>query len=126
MALNRGAVVLSVAAWQAFVEDLALAILEELAPPSGQPGLPLHRLVAADLKGAIGRFNTPDAHNCVEVLGRVNFDPSSAWAITFKWEKQWSARRNGPILATTSLTSHEARGELDTWLAVAQFVAMLP
>jgi hypothetical protein len=75
-------VVLTAAAWQAFVQDTTRAILTGLAVPSSDPGHPLYNLVKAATSTAIGRFNTPDSRNSISLFANVGFDPAPLWSFT--------------------------------------------
>lgn len=60
-ALNRGAVVMCLSAWEAFVEELAKAAIEKFRPVN--PGGTAWQSVNATVRAQIGRFNTPNADN---------------------------------------------------------------
>ena len=66
--LNRAAVVISVSAWESYVEELmreSLQALRPLAPPMGNwPAL------SAFILGELGRFNTPNAQNVANLINR--------------------------------------------------------
>lgn len=80
VSLNRAVVVMAVGAWQVAVENLTLTGLDLAATHSasvyGSNVQPYVGLV----KGAIGRFSTPNSTKSRELLLNVGFDPSSAWA----------------------------------------------
>jgi hypothetical protein len=57
-ALNRAAVVICVSAWEAFVEELVRESLEAIRPPA--PPMGTWPALNASVRGAIGRFNTPN------------------------------------------------------------------
>src|ERR1044072_5887760 len=78
--LNRAAVVLTVAAWQAYVEDLTRAILACLEIPHGQEGHGQYRVIEVAVNNALRRFNTPDAKRSLNLLAEVGFDPRSNWS----------------------------------------------
>jgi hypothetical protein len=46
VSLNRAIVVLTVAAWQAFIQDLVIEILTTIEVPPGQPGRDYYRLMS--------------------------------------------------------------------------------
>jgi hypothetical protein len=79
MTLNRAVIVLTVAAWQAYVEDLAHGILETVHPAAGAQGYGLWQLIKASTDSAVGRFNTPNAENTRLVLSNLGFDPQPHW-----------------------------------------------
>ena len=64
--INRGIVVLTVAAWQAFVEDLTIAVLYTMRRNvAGQPNLAgQFQLVEAASRNAVHRLNTPMCSMC--------------------------------------------------------------
>jgi hypothetical protein len=66
--LNRAAVVISVSAWESYVEELmreSLQALRPAAPPLGNwPSL------NAFILGELGRFNTPNGQNVANLINR--------------------------------------------------------
>ena len=66
--INRAIVVLSVSAWESYVEELMRETLSALRPPGPPHAHPWPALNAYVL-GLLGRFNTPNASN-VEALIR--------------------------------------------------------
>src|SRR3954454_16126166 len=64
--LNRSAVVISVSAWESYVEELMRECLQVLRPPSG-PTPPWTALNAYVL-GLLGRFNTPSSANVPNLI----------------------------------------------------------
>jgi hypothetical protein len=106
--INRAVVVLTVAAWQAFVEDLAVAILRTVEPPAGDPTRSAWVLVNALTRGAAGRYNTPNVFNTRSLLASVGFDPEPSWSWGF------GHGRSGP--------SDVAR-RIDQWLEVRHSIA---
>lgn len=82
--LNRGVVVLAVATWQAFVQDLATALrdatLLELKSATGT-----HLMIGVvkqwepDFNEAVRRFSTPDDQKTRQLLQRAGFDPRPHW-----------------------------------------------
>jgi len=108
--LNRAAVFLSVAAWQAYVADTARAILADIAIPSGQRGCQEYLVVKSLTSGSLGRFNTPNAYNSLGLLSNVGFDPKPSWSFTLLSPK----RPYGPA---------EVEDEIDEWLAVRHAIA---
>jgi hypothetical protein len=108
--LSRAAVVLAAAAWQAYVQDTTEAILQDLAVPTGHQGYALYSLVRAATQTALGRFNTPNAHNTLALFSNVGFDPSSCWAF-----------RIG--VPTRVYTTQRVSNEIDGWLQVRHSIA---
>ncbi len=93
--LNRAVVVLTAAAWQAYVQDTTAAILLSLEVPPGHQGHALFSLIRAATRTASGRFNTPNARNTLMLLDNVGFDPSPNWT-------SGSVRRSTHIRRLTS------------------------
>lgn len=122
LSLNKGAVVFAVAAWQAYVEDVAEAILVALAPPATDPSAGMYRLLAGRVREQIRRFNTPNAQNTLDLLSLVGFDPLPYWQFGFRWEWQRSDRY-GSMTRFTTLTSADCRKELDAWLLIRHRIA---
>lgn len=119
MSLNRAVVILTVAAWQAYVEDLARAALGILAPT---PQTLLYQLIRADTLNAIRRFNTPNSRNTIDLLIRTGFDPSVLWAFLTRWP--WARLTTGEIFyQQKTWTSAQAIEELDIWLQVRHRIA---
>jgi RiboL-PSP-HEPN len=79
--LNRAAIVITVSAWESYVEELmreSLTALRPAAPPLGNwPAL------SAFILGELGRFNTPNAQNVANLihrcLGLANVRSSRGW-----------------------------------------------
>lgn len=108
VSLNRAMVVLTVAAWQAFVQDLVREALAIIAIPPTQPGHAHFRLIEIDAKRAIRSFSTPGPQNTRNLLGHVGVDPGPYWT--------WWA---GPV----HYTQAEVQLRMDEWLSVRHAVA---
>jgi hypothetical protein len=108
--LNRAAVVLCVAAWQAFVEDTARAILDDLAVPHGTPSYGPYKIVKALVSTSLGRFNTPNSRNSLALLNDLGFDSQPAWSFSM-------TRPNRQYAPAT------VGDEIDEWLAVRHAIA---
>lgn len=67
--LNRSAVVISVSAWESYVEELMRECLQALFP-SG-PDLGAWPALNAHVLGLLGRFNTPNARNVSDLINRA-------------------------------------------------------
>lgn len=80
-ALNRGVVVLSVSAWEAYVEELVKESLERLKPAGPQMGT--WPSLNASARGLVGRFNNPNPENVrtliSEAIGFANVTASWSW-----------------------------------------------
>jgi hypothetical protein len=82
--VNRGPIVLAVAAWQAFIQDTACALRDEaLAELSAISGAPLlggaMKSWATDFEAALEKFSTPGPEQSRSLLMRVGFDPRPSW-----------------------------------------------
>lgn len=82
--VNRGTIVLAVAAWQAFVQDVAVALrdtaLAELHLISGATVLPAAmQQWKVDFDSAVHKFATPDPEKSRALWRRVGFDPRPSW-----------------------------------------------
>lgn len=108
--MNRAAVVLTVAAWQAFIQDLTEAILAHLEIPHGHEGHGLYRVVKVAAKNSLRRFNTPNAKNSLNLLADVGFDPTTNWLFVMG---------NPPA----SYGISDIRAEIDGWLEVRHKIA---
>lgn len=80
--LNRAGVVISVSAWESYVEELMRESLQALRPAS--PPLGNWPALSAFVHGELARFNTPNAQNVANLihrcLGLANVRTSWAWA----------------------------------------------
>jgi hypothetical protein len=108
--LNRAVVVLTAAAWQAYVQDTTAAILLSLEVPPGHQGHAMFALIRAATRTASGRFNTPNARNTLMLFNNVGFDPSSSWVFGI----------GAPVRA---YTTPDVRREIDGWLDVRHSIA---
>jgi hypothetical protein len=108
MSLNRAIVVMTVAAWQAFVQDIVKEALDLLERPAGDRARPHFQIVKASAMTAAHNYSTPNAENSRRLLMHVGFDPCSHW--------QWQA---GPATITQGL----ARERMNQWLAVRHAIA---
>src|SRR5690348_4333777 len=63
MSLNRAVVVLTVAAWQAYVQDLVTETLKVFEIPPGDHARAVYVAVRADVLSAADKFSTPNSDN---------------------------------------------------------------
>jgi hypothetical protein len=66
--LNRAAVVMSVSAWESYVEELMRESLAALRPVTAHPGN--WPALSAFIQGELGRFNTPNSQNVANLINR--------------------------------------------------------
>jgi hypothetical protein len=107
VSINRAIVVLTVAAWQAYVEDLLDEIVEYLRVSPNDPAFPRFRVILADCRTAIHRFSTPNAEGTRELLMRGGFDPWPSWS----WGGRWS------------MQGTQVRERMNQWLQVRHAIA---
>ncbi len=112
VSLNRAVVVVSVASWQAFNQDVTLMLIEDMRPKKDEyekaaffrgAESDWRRRKAAVTEG-VGRYQTPNAENTRKLLSLVGFDPWELW----KWDEE---------------SSHGNRTRLDEWLKVRHAIA---
>jgi hypothetical protein len=118
--VNRGTIVLAVAAWQAFVQDAAKALrdaaLDELqadAPNSGLVQAAMHQW-KIDFNGAVEKFSTPGPDQTVTLLKRAGFDPKPSWT--------WS-QRGGQGKQDVLVEPEHVAKVIKQWLRVRHDVA---
>jgi hypothetical protein len=108
MSLNRAVVVLTVAAWQAYVQDLVTEVLSAFEIPGGDNGRAMYLAIRAEVLSSADRFTTPNSENTRKLLLRLGFDPWPHW--------EWQA---GPQY----LSASRARERMDQWLKVRHAIA---
>jgi hypothetical protein len=117
-ALHRAGVVLTVAAWQAYVEKILNEALDKVSddldnPPGGiaSPNWAKHtfKMRRAAIRNNISKFNTPNSENVRTLLrDGVDFDPWPFWEYR-TGPRQWS--------------SAEVRTRTNKWVLVRHSVA---
>lgn len=117
--VNRGTIVLAVAAWQAFIQDIAQALcdkaLAELKPVTTTPlTVGAVEQWQVDFVAALRKFSTPAPDQLCTLLQRVGFNPRPSWTWT-----QRGGRGNGTVLVEPK---HVAQ-VLEQWLKVRHAVA---
>lgn len=119
-ALYRAGVVLSVAAWETYVEELLRVCYSVIETDSNAvggggttpiPGWARHAfsLRRVDLTNSLKQFNTPNSDQVAKLMGQwIGFDPISSW--TWKWKgNSWS--------------SGQVKARVDNWLSIRHGVA---
>jgi hypothetical protein len=107
-ALRSSAVVLTVAAWQAFVEDIARAVLDGTKGKAAGSAAILAALADASLANALGSFNTPNTQNVDKLFSGVGFALGPGWTVT---------------VAGTSLSAIHASDVNNAWMQVRHSIA---
>jgi hypothetical protein len=123
LSLNRGAVVFAIAAWQTYVEQVTLAMAVAGAPPVGDPTVRVYSMLKANIENQVRRLNVPNAQKTLDLWSWIAFNPAPAWSFTFSWEKQRSIAHGGAIAHQATLTSQQAKDELDTWVLIRHKIA---
>ncbi|MFF0479592.1 hypothetical protein [Streptomyces sp. NPDC004284] len=117
--INRGTIVLAVAAWQAIIQDIAMVLRDELVAEA-KNALGTRLLADAierwkmDFEVALKDFSTPNPDNTRNLLKRVGFDPQSHWTWT-----QSGGRGNSSI----TVKPKHVRKVIFQWIRVRNDVA---
>lgn len=113
--VNRAIVVLTVAAWQAVVQDFTLACVDLSAPGPNDPiSRPTYSLLAGRVKSEVGAFSTPNAENTRKLLQAAGFDPRPLWT----W-RQRGGRGKGMVTWTPA----DADARINEWLLLRHAIA---
>ncbi len=104
--LNRAAVVISVSAWESYVEELMRESLQALRPAA--PPLENWPSLSAFILGELGRFHTPNAQNVANLINRCLGLPSvrTSWG----WRNCTSAQAEGILNQALDLRHQIAHG----------------
>jgi hypothetical protein len=109
ISVNRAVVVIAVAAWQAAVQDMTLAILDHSAPgPGAAMPSAAYNVMAGQITHAVDLFATPNGEKCRQLLKSAGFDPFPYWS--------WTVGR-------ASYKSHEALSRLNQWVQLRHKIA---
>lgn len=113
LSLNRAIIVLTVAAWQAYVEALARAIFDSLGPPTDvtTPGRTLAAIWEgrrAEVENMIDRYSTPNADNTLGLFRAVGFHPEDSWT----WGQGHGEMKPGQI-----------KDRLNRWVSIRHSIA---
>jgi hypothetical protein len=108
VSLNRAIVVLTVAAWQAFAQDLVTEILATLEVPTGHRVRDTYKIISTSAKRARFLFSTPNAENTQGLLMNVGFDPWPYWT--------WQVGR-------WHFSQAQVREAMNQWLQVRHAIA---
>lgn len=104
--LNRAAVVISVSAWESYVEELlreSLQALRPAAPPLGNwPAL------SAFILGELGRFNTPNSQNVANLINHCLGLPDVR--VAWGWRNCTSAQARALLDGALALRHEIAHG----------------
>jgi hypothetical protein len=115
VSLNRAVIILTVAAWQAVIQDFATACVDLSAPA---PGGPLSRqsydVLAGRVRQEVGDFATPNAQKSRRLLIGAGFDPRPHWT----W-RQGAGRGKG----WKKWAPADADKRIDEWLRVRHAIS---
>jgi hypothetical protein len=112
--LNRSVVVLAIAAWQAYVEALAAALLNSLGHEylqdtrSGRTLAVMWNAKREELARHIDQYSTANSDKTLSLLGSLGLDP-----------KEWWTWGTGP----GALSSSQVRDRLNQWVKVRHAIA---
>ncbi len=113
--LDRAAIVLAVAAWQAAVQDMTLAVIETAAPGASKPRKRARYMArCGHVMDSIQKFATPNAQNTRRLMHSAGFDPRPLWTWTI-------AGGRGRQRVTWTPAMVDAR--LNEWLLLRHAVA---
>ncbi len=108
--LNRAVVILTVAAWQAVVQDLTYACVDLSTPGPTSPNLAMFNVLAGRVRKEVHEFATPNAENTRKLLTTAGFDPRPHWTWT-------QPGRNG------SQKAHQVEEKINGWLKIRHAIA---
>jgi hypothetical protein len=115
VSINRAIVVLSVATWQAVVQDFAESAIDAGAPPLGSTLLSqTYKVIAGRAKIEIQNFSTPNAENTRRLLQGVGFDPRPHWTWT---------QRGGQGVGMVTIGPADAEKGIREWLRLRHDIA---
>lgn len=110
-ALYRAGVVMTIAAWESYVEDLLNEAFTAISPPPGAaPGAQsTWKLAQISALSATKKFNTPNAQNVTELFQQhLGIDISSCWTVT---------------ASKKTYTSADSKSRLNNWLDIRHKIA---
>lgn len=115
VSINRAIIVVTVAAWQAAVQDMTLAAIIAGQPDSSSPvSSQTYAVVIGRVKKDIGDFSTPNAENVRRLLLGVGFDPRPYWT--------WS-QRGGQGVGMVQLQPIDIDKKIGDWLRLRHDIA---
>jgi hypothetical protein len=115
VSLDRAVIVLAVAAWQAAIQDLTIALLDTAKPTGPAPiDIARYNVITGPARKAVGDFATPNANNTRKLMMSAGFDPRPHWT----WVSA-GGRGRQPVVWNPNTV--DAR--LDEWLKVRHALA---
>lgn len=115
VSLNRAVVVLTVASWQAVVQDMTRAAVEAGTPGAGDALSPAtYSLITGHVAQQIGDLSTPNAQNVRRLMQGAGFDPRPQWT----WRQM-----GGQGVGSVEWSPAMAEARIDEWLKVRHAIA---
>lgn len=115
VSINRAVVVMTVAAWQAVIQDMVLAALDAGEPlPGSSMSTQTYAVVSGRNRREVNDFSTPNAENTRKLLQSAGFDPRPSWTWT-----QMGGRGVGRIV----VTPHDVDSRMRDWLRLRHDIA---
>jgi len=115
VSVNRAVVVVTVAAWQAAVQDMVVSAIEAGEPGPGSPiTRQTYSILAGRAKENVHAFNTPNAENTRRLLVSVGFDPRPLWT--------WS-QMGGQGVGVITLRPPDVEQRMRDWLTLRHEIA---
>lgn len=121
-AMNRAVVVMSVSAWEAFIEELIRVSLEALRPTT--PNLGIWPALNASARSQLGRFNTPSSDNVRSLISDTLGLPDvrTSWV----WQNCSSAQAVQRLGVAMSLRHQIAHGVNPRPIVETHYASRLP
>lgn len=114
ISLNRAIIVITVAAWQAAIQDMVETTVIASQPPAGSNLANYYNLLAGQVRSAVGRFNTPNADNTRRLMRATGFDPRPHWTWT---------QGGGQGVGSIKISPNTASISIGEWLKVRHEIA---
>lgn len=105
---------MTVAAWQAAIQDMVETLLVAGQPPAGTGLGNYYNVTAGQVRNEVRKFSTPNAENTRKLMIPAGFDPRPHWTWT-----QMGGRGVGPIV----VTPQAACTRIDEWLRLRHDIA---
>lgn len=115
VSINRAVIVVTVAAWQAVIQDMAIAAVDAGQPTAGSPmSRQTYEVISGRTRKEVNDFSTPNAENTRRLLQAAGFDPRPHWTWT-----QMGGRGVGRIV----LQPHDIENRIRGWLSLRHDIA---
>lgn len=113
ISLNRAVIVMTVASWQAAIQDMVETLVISAQPPAG-PLSNYYALLAGRVRQEVNNFSTPNAENTRRLMRGAGFDPQPHWTWT---------QMGGQGVGNVTITPAEAISRIAQWLRVRHDIA---